>query len=446
MILAWARSRLAVRTSCLVLGAALGVGLLADQVALRVARERVIAQQHAAMESLLDVVEPSAAAACFVEDKALAKQVVQGLIGSPSVQMALIRSDSEELARAVRGVPSPLDTSLRRTLHSPFQSESGIGEVMLVQDPADAARQIARSLLLVRTVILSLSLAVGLILAEVVYRSITLPIGQLSERLHKLRVDSGAKLPIPKYHAGDEIGQLVRDVNSLVERQAEAIWMERSLSEQLEMDNQRTNLVVLLGAGMAHDFNNLLTLVSRQVELGNQEVALETVQRAAILGRRIMSLGRKERNPELFELGEFVEARVKLFRHLAKSGINLVVTPSDTECWVEADPLEIEQILVNLVINARDALRGQGTIGLETHLKGEFACLVVKDDGPGMDPSTLQQVFQPYFTTKEAGQGTGLGLASVRAIVEQLGGEVQVESAPGQGAAFSVLLPAAHFD
>lgn len=443
MMQRWIRSRLNLRTTLMVLGVTLGLGILADQALFRIIRARAFEQQRESLESLLEVVRPTAEAVCRQQDEAQARQIVNGLLASINVQAAELRTTTRRLARASRGTQDPAALSVRTALHAPGDNHQIIGELEVVQDAALAAGRVARYQNLVRLMILGLSLLAGAVLSLALRRSITGPIGRLSRQLHDLHPDAPHRLPVPDNHRFDEIGVLVRDVNALLDRQAEALQTERRFSEQREADIQRMNLVVLMGAGLAHDFNNLLSLVSRQVESGHGEEALASLQRAGALGRRIMDLGRTERIRELFDLEAFVASRITLLRHLAKLGVDLIWVPGGGEAWVEADPLEVEQILINLVVNARDALHGHGQIRVGTVLHGDHACMVVTDTGPGMAPETLARIFEPFFTTKAPGKGTGLGLASVRTLVEGMQGEVRVESTLGAGTSFTVLLPCA---
>lgn len=219
----------------------------------------------------------------------------------------------------------------------------------------------------------------------------------------------------------------------------------RNLEElqNLLLRNQKMNMMAMVGAGLAHDFNNQLTLLMAQVETGDKGAALATAMRAAEMGRRLMSLGRDERTVAFFDLGDLVRQRQKLFRHLASAGVDLDLAPVEEGCWMEADPLEIEQILVNLITNARDAMAGRGHLQVGTSRTGDTVRLWVADRGPGMDEATQARIFQPFFTTKQAGKGTGLGLASVRTIVEGLKGTIQVESSPGKGTVFTLSFPCA---
>lgn len=222
----------------------------------------------------------------------------------------------------------------------------------------------------------------------------------------------------------------------------------RSLEEHqnILMRTQRMNLVATLGAGLAHDFNNLLAAMVSMSEQGRTQEAIATARKAATLAQRMMNMAHPEdRKLELFDLAGLLRDHHRLLSRLAGRGIILSLDIAPGEYWMEADPLAIEQVLVNLVTNARDAMEGQGTVSLR--LSGQNpACLEVQDTGSGMDPNVLSRLFQPFFTTKGEGRGTGLGLASVKATVDQLGGRVEVDSQVGVGTTFTLFLPVVEVD
>ena len=240
------RTSVLLRTTLVVLVATLAVGLVAMRVAEKFGQRRVAEQERIALEALLDVVEPSASAACFVEDHGLGDQVVQSLVGTRSVQTALLRSGTSILAQASRvALPAPVSPrNATRKLYSPFARDTQLGELVLVPDPAETARQLARTVMLVRMVVLSFTLALGLMLAVTIHQTIIRPITALSNNLHYLEAVSGARLELPRGHEDDEIGRLVKDVNGLVERLVAALFKEQNLSEQLNMDKRRVQAIL----------------------------------------------------------------------------------------------------------------------------------------------------------------------------------------------------------
>ncbi|MBM4164470.1 MAG: PAS domain S-box protein [Lentisphaerae bacterium] len=232
---------------------------------------------------------------------------------------------------------------------------------------------------------------------------------------------------------------------------------------------QKMESVGRLAGGVAHDFNNLLTGIMGYTELCQEHVGVDHpiadwldeiakgAQRSANLTRQLLAFARKQTIlPQFLDLNDAVSGMLKLLRRLIGEDIALVWMPG-TDVWpIKVDPGQIDQILANLSVNARDAIGGVGRLTIETHntvvdrascseypeaAPGDYVVLMVSDDGCGMDRETLTHIFEPFFTTKEAGLGTGLGLATVYGIVKQNGGFITVDSAPGNGTTFRVHLP-----
>jgi CheY-like chemotaxis protein len=227
--------------------------------------------------------------------------------------------------------------------------------------------------------------------------------------------------------------------------------------------------VGLLAAGIAHDFNNLLTAINGFAELMQRQISpnhphqryigniLQSGHRAADLVRQLLAFSRKQIiKPKVLNLNTSVANMEKMLRRIIGEDIELS-TDLAPELWpVKVDPAQIEQIIVNLAVNARDVMPEGGRLLIETanvalnndyaarHFDldpGEHVLLKVTDTGWGMTKETKSHIFEPFFTTKEMGKGTGLGLATVFGIVKQSGGDIQVDSAPGQGTTFRVYLP-----
>jgi len=244
----------------------------------------------------------------------------------------------------------------------------------------------------------------------------------------------------------------------------------QAVEEQLR-HAQRMEALGHLAGGIAHDFNNLLTVI-----LGGTELLLEiatpeqpaewsewvrrvdgAARRAANLTKQLLAFSRKQpSNPTVFDLQQLVRDMHPLLRRLVREDIEVALRCTGGPCPVCADRGQMEQVVINLVVNARDAIHGggrielscapvapdaAGTMALVTGHAGRCAQLTVSDNGVGMDPHTLQRAFEPFFTTKAPGAGTGLGLSTVYGVVQQSGGQVSVKSAPGQGATFCVTLP-----
>jgi PAS domain S-box-containing protein len=225
-----------------------------------------------------------------------------------------------------------------------------------------------------------------------------------------------------------------------------------ALEEQLRQA-QKMEAVGRLAGGIAHDFNNLLTAIGGYSELLLAQLADERARRdvdeirraadrAAALTRQLLAFSRKQMvRPEVLSLNDVVADLEKMLRRLIGEDIELVTALAPGLGLVRADAGQLQQVILNLVVNARDAMPAGGTLTIETRNVDSHVALVVRDTGSGIDEEVRPYLFEPFFTTKEPGKGTGLGLATVYAIVEQAGGRIAVESNPGQGAAFEVTLP-----
>ena len=249
---------------------------------------------------------------------------------------------------------------------------------------------------------------------------------------------------------------------------ANDVTERRRLEEQFRQ-TQRMEAVGQLAGGVAHDFNNLLTVITGYCELLFQSLTdripdLRRVHeihraaaRAASLTRQLLTFSRKQAlEPRVLDLDEVVQGMVPMLSRLLGEHVQLEAPRSRFLGRVMADPGQIEQVVMNLAINARDAMPDGGTLtialaeveldatprGVGTALRsGPHVTLAVSDTGCGMDAATRVRIFEPFFTTKEVGKGTGLGLATVYGIVQQSGGAIQVDSEPGRGATFRIYLP-----
>jgi signal transduction histidine kinase len=242
----------------------------------------------------------------------------------------------------------------------------------------------------------------------------------------------------------------------------------RNLEEQLRQ-SQKMEAVGQLAGGVAHDFNNLLTVILANAELalmkldpaqplhGRLQEISSAAHRSADLTRQLLAFARKQAvKPEVLNLNETVGGMLKLLRRLIGEGIELSWQPMQGLWPVLVDPAQIDQIMANLCINARDAITGVGKITIEIgncvidehyrahhpdFMLGEYVRLAVSDDGGGMNKETLAHIFEPFFTTKGLGKGTGLGLATVYGAVKQNNGFINVYSEPGLGTIFAIYLP-----
>ena len=248
----------------------------------------------------------------------------------------------------------------------------------------------------------------------------------------------------------------------------------RNLEEQLRQI-QKLESIGQLAGGIAHDFNNLLTIILGYANLLSREVAtgqtpgpqmlaridgiVKSASRASDLTRQLLTFSRQQRSdPKIVSLDRIVLDVEQLLRRLIGEDIGIVLALDATESFIRADPGQIEQVVMNLVLNARDAMPEGGKLWIETSNlivdeqfaalclsvpPGRYVQLAVSDTGSGMSPDVAARVFEPFFTTKEPGKGTGLGLSTAFGIIRQSGGTISVHSAPGLGATFRILLPRA---
>ncbi len=230
---------------------------------------------------------------------------------------------------------------------------------------------------------------------------------------------------------------------------------------------QKMEAVGQLTGGIAHDFNNMLAVVLGGLELARRHVgsdpvatqrhldnATEGANRAAALTRRLLAFSREETlKPEPIAAGELITGMSELLDRTLGDGIVLDVRNDAVGWQVRADRVQLENVVLNLAVNARDALSGRGTIRVATATRtlaanavgqcpaGEYVTLAVADDGCGMTPEVAERVFEPFFTTKEAGRGTGLGLSQIFAFVRGQAGEITIDTAPEQGTTVTLYLP-----
>ena len=293
--------------------------------------------------------------------------------------------------------------------------------------------------------------------AIIVARTVTGPVRALARGLDA--VASGDYTHRVAVGPTDEFARLAGAVNRMTATIAEREEALRQSEDRLRQA-QKMEAVGLLAGGIAHDFNNLLTVMLGRIELVLDELpdgmALRhevllvqgAAERAATLTRQLLAFGRKQvLQTRLVDINQVVGNFEGMLERLIGEQVILATRLEGGLRDVMADPNQIEQILVNLVINARDAMPDGGTITIETSngtmpgLSTSCAVISVRDTGTGMTPEVEARVFEPFFTTKEVGKGTGLGLATVYGIVKQHEGEIELETAPGRGSEFRVYLP-----
>ena len=252
------------------------------------------------------------------------------------------------------------------------------------------------------------------------------------------------------------------------------VWSFRDVTERRQLEDllrqsQKMESIGQLAGGVAHDFNNLLTVINGRVEflvgapnlISEQEEDLKEIQKAAEraggLTRQLLAFSRKQLlQPRVVDLNQMLDEVEPMLRRLIGEDIQIMVVRGEMLGCVMADPGQVQQVLLNLALNARDAMPSGGLLtirtanesvstiaktGLSEIVAGDYVLLEVTDTGCGMDETTRSRIFEPFFTTKGQGKGTGLGLATVYGIVKQSGAAISVRSAPEMGTGFRILFP-----
>ena len=264
--------------------------------------------------------------------------------------------------------------------------------------------------------------------------------------------------------APNQFASIFADITDRRKAEAERERLQAQLNQA-----QKLEAIGRLAGGVAHDFNNMLAVITGYTEMAISQLdpahpacadlqeVRSAARRSTDVTRQLLAFARKQIVlPRVLDLNETVEGMLKMLRRLIGEDIELAWHPAARLWPVHIDPSQIDQILANLCVNARDAIAGVGIVTVETGVRsydqtycanhpgcapGDYVLLSVRDTGCGMDGETVANVFEPFFTTKEQGQGTGLGLATVYGAVKQNQGFITVESAPGHGACFQIFLP-----
>ncbi len=305
-------------------------------------------------------------------------------------------------------------------------------------------------------------------LARLTYENILAALDTGVAQIYKYRTGSGDKprhfesRMVAKGHG--EVLAIVRDITDRIRSEEERGRLQAQLIQAQKMES-----VGRLAGGIAHDFNNMLGAITGYSELALRKMdgadplrryldeILKTAVRSSDLTRQLLAFARQQViEPKVISLNDTVEGILPMLRRLIGENIRLVWKPCADLWKVNVDPVQMDQILANLSINAKDAISEAGTITIETMnveideayssetdsiQPGSYAVLIVSDTGSGMDRVTLERIFEPFFTTKELGHGTGLGLATVFGIVKQNSGFINVYSEPGNGSVFRIYIP-----
>ena len=306
--------------------------------------------------------------------------------------------------------------------------------------------------------------AIGALLVWIVSHRVTHRIVALTDQVE--RIDPEETAGMTRHDASrDELDRL----SDAFDRMAARVQAHQELEGKLRQA-QKLEAVGRLAGGIAHDFNNILTVIRNYAEFVREELEwdspvaadvgeiLAATDRASALTGQLLAFSRNQViTPKVLDINEVIAGTENMLQRVVPSNIELLTTLDETLGPVLADQGQLEQILLNLTINAADAMPGGGTLTIRTQRArldetfslrdaapvepGRYASIVVTDTGSGMDRDTMVRIFDPFFTTKEVGKGTGLGLATVHGIVTQAGGHIRVYSEIGHGATFKIYLP-----
>jgi signal transduction histidine kinase len=311
------------------------------------------------------------------------------------------------------------------------------------------------------------ALALGGLFVYVIADRLTRPLTALARGVRALEKGDYA-YPLKRDTGTDEVAQLTRAFDDMRTTLRQTETQKQELEGQLRQ-SQKMEAMGRLAGGVAHDFNNLLTVIKGNSSMLADRLGSEhrltklttqidgAADRAVSLTRQLLAFCRMQvLQPRTLDLNELVSEMCKLLRRLVPEDIAFNFRAGESLGRVKADPGQIEQVIMNLVVNSGDAMPTGGILTVETRnvtlseeeaarrspvSPGQYVLLSVTDNGMGMDAETKARIFEPFFTTKEQGKGTGLGLATVYGIVKQSGGFIWAESEPGKGARFEIYLP-----
>ena len=296
--------------------------------------------------------------------------------------------------------------------------------------------------------------------------------GVIKDRNLKLQKKDGSPLDVSLNVSSvrDSSGKILYSISSWRDITDQQLAKEEKIKLEYQLyQSQKVESLGRLAGGIAHDYNNMLSVILGNLELArmkidpatpaqhNLEQIFYAANRSRDITQQLLAFARKQIiNPEAMDLNVNVERALKMLRNLLGENIDLAWFPKDNIWPVKMDPSQLDQILANLCINARDAITDTGKMTIETgnvtfdqvycedhpgFIPGNFTMIAISDNGCGMDSSTLKNIFEPFFTTKKTGEGTGLGLATVYGIIKQNNGFINVYSEPGQGTTFKTYLP-----
>jgi signal transduction histidine kinase/ActR/RegA family two-component response regulator len=374
-----------------------------------------------------------------------------------------------ELAKQLASQPAAQEVRIGRERFFAASTPLGTGTASVTLTVLKSYEEANASLARLNHLLVGLGLVAilgGVVLAFLISETFTRPLANLAAGLGALE---HGNFNYPLSTGGeDEVARVTRAFGRMRGTLQENEEQRRQLEDQLRQ-SQKMEALGRLAGGVAHDFNNLLTVIKGHSDIlqerGKSDNSLQAsssqiakaADRAAALTRQLLAFCRMQMlEPKVIDLNALVSEMCRLLRRLVREDIAFTFQAGESLGRVKADPGQIEQVIINLTVNACDAMPSGGKLTIETRnvivdeqlartrhpvAPGAYVLLSVADTGQGMDANTKARIFEPFFTTKVQGKGTGLGLATVYGVVKQSGGCIRVDSAPGKGARFEIYLP-----
>jgi signal transduction histidine kinase len=398
---------------------------------------RGLQQQETRVQA--DILAASVTAALDFEDAVATREAVSAISVNPQVRSIGVYNEQGQLVAGYgRDGPGPPSTLANRlpapesaiSAEVPVSSRGArIGTIFLVTDPEPISRRLSRYLVIGLLIVMAALVVIVLGIAQAALRRAN---RQLEERADAL-AGANAELKVQVSERG-------------------------KAEDQLRQAHKMQALGQLTG-GIAHDFNNLLTVIQGSADMLRRpgiaedkrirfaEAVVQASDKAAALTGQLLAFARRQPlQPEVIDVNVLIRDMIDLLDRTLGERIEIVTALADRPCTVEADRAQLESAVLNIAVNARDAMGDSGQLRIRTESvkdpeRGEMIALSVADSGTGMDEDTLSRAFEPFFTTKLTGKGTGLGLSQVYGFASQSGGDVRIDSRPNHGTTVTLLLP-----
>ena len=452
--------------------AAIAVAFVSGLVVQKLETSYLRQKLHQQSEQTFHIITAAALEAVISEDQPLLKTIVQQVAGEEAdlLSINILNENSQTLARWSNKITPSQVEPVKFSKSIVFEGET-FGEIDIEWNFSNVRAEIKRHALIIQFFVgISMFLLAAIVVALVEFLALN-PINNISRRLTnfaegKLNADLGSS----RFRSSE-----LHNLNGSVDKLAEALRLKEQREDELRQTleklqhAQKMETVGNLTGGIAHDFNNLLGILIGNLDMLKEQLAgdeasselvddaLEAGLRGRELNRRLLAFARRQPlKPEIIDINETLTGMTKLLRRSLGENIEIALR-CNADIWpIKVDPSQLETAILNLTINARDAMPNGGHLTLETrniHVDetmaeqdieidpGDYVVLSVTDGGIGIPPEILKRVFDPFFSTKEVGQGTGLGLSMVDGFIKQSGGHVSIYSEPDRGTTVQLYLP-----